>query len=133
MRPASMPIPTIRARPRWKTGFAAGAGCSTDFDTGLFGFDTVKPGSRGRARAGGCRRRMSASGSWPAGINLGLHTRMYFADEACGERRPIRFWGLIEQAARRKTVIATRGAGIPPVYRFDIRLQGDAETVFFDI
>ena len=36
-----------------------------------------------------------------------------------------------EQPARRATLIAARTA--PGNYRFDIRLQGDGETVFFDI
>ena len=37
-------------------------------------------------------------------------------------------------ADRRATLIATRKPGSGnAVYRFDIRLQGDDETVFFDI
>jgi len=66
------------------------------------------------------------------GINLGLHTRMYFAEEAeANAADPV--LGLIEQPGRRATLIAARAAGEPPVYRFDIRLQGDGETVFLDI
>jgi protocatechuate 3,4-dioxygenase, alpha subunit len=36
-------------------------------------------------------------------------------------------------ADRRDTLIAAREAGNDGVYRFDIRLQGDNETVFFDV
>jgi protocatechuate 3,4-dioxygenase alpha subunit len=37
-------------------------------------------------------------------------------------------------ADRRGTLIAHKEAGTePPRYRFDIRVQGDNETVFFDI
>jgi protocatechuate 3,4-dioxygenase alpha subunit len=37
-------------------------------------------------------------------------------------------------ADRRATLIATRAPGSGnPVYRFDIHLQGDNETVFFDV
>jgi protocatechuate 3,4-dioxygenase alpha subunit len=37
-------------------------------------------------------------------------------------------------ADRRDTLIATREPGSGnTVYRFDIRLQGDNETVFFDV
>ena len=42
---------------------------------------------------------------------------------------------LIEWEARRKTLIAERKVsdGGAAVYRFDIRLQGADETVFFDV
>jgi len=42
---------------------------------------------------------------------------------------------LIEWEARRATLIAQREDRKKgtPVYRFDIRLQGEGETVFFDI
>jgi protocatechuate 3,4-dioxygenase alpha subunit len=63
------------------------------------------------------------------GINIGLNTRMYFDDEAASNADdPV--LNLIEQEDRRTTLIARREGD---VYRFDIRLQGDAETVFFDV
>ena len=67
------------------------------------------------------------------GINIGLNTRLYFDDEAdANAADPV--LGLIEWENRRDTLIARReirdGA---PIYRFDIRLQGADETVFFDI
>jgi protocatechuate 3,4-dioxygenase alpha subunit len=67
------------------------------------------------------------------GIHIGLNTRMYFADETdANAADPV--LNLIEQAERRKTLIANRQMqGGKPVYRFDIRLQGDGETVFLDI
>jgi protocatechuate 3,4-dioxygenase alpha subunit len=36
-------------------------------------------------------------------------------------------------ADRRATLIATRQPGGNAVYRLDIHLQGDKETVFFDV
>jgi protocatechuate 3,4-dioxygenase alpha subunit len=40
---------------------------------------------------------------------------------------------LIEQPARRETLIATRcEVDGKTAYRFDIRIQGEGETVFFD-
>jgi protocatechuate 3,4-dioxygenase alpha subunit len=66
------------------------------------------------------------------GINIGLHTRMYFDDEApANAADPV--LGLVEWEVRRKTLIGRREqrAG-KTVYRFDIHLQGDDETVFFD-
>ncbi len=67
------------------------------------------------------------------GINIGLNTRMYFADEhAANASDPV--LNLIEWEVRRKTLIAEREVrGTEVVYRFDIHLQGENETVFFDI
>jgi len=67
------------------------------------------------------------------GINIGLNTRMYFEDEA-GANAADPVLNIIEWENRRATLIGTRSMrdGVP-IYRFDIRLQGDAETVFFDI
>ncbi len=64
------------------------------------------------------------------GINIGLQTRMYFADED-NEQDPV--LRIIDPALRRATLLAhpkTRD-GLN-VYVFDIRLQGESETVFFD-
>jgi protocatechuate 3,4-dioxygenase alpha subunit len=105
----------------------------TDFDTGVYGFDTVKPGSvigrNGRPMAPHINVWIVGRG-----INLGLSTRLYFSDEAkANAADPV--INLIEWEARRATLIAQREDRKkgPPVYRFDIRLQGEGETVFFDI
>lgn len=115
-----------------EAGFRGWGRVIPDFDTGRFAFETVKPG-RVRARDG--RAMAPHLNLWlvARGINVGLNTRMYFADEAAANAEdPV--LGLIEQAHRRATLIAAReerdGA---PVYRFDIRLQGGDETVFLDI
>jgi protocatechuate 3,4-dioxygenase alpha subunit len=67
------------------------------------------------------------------GINIGLQTRMYFSDEEeANAKDPV--LNLIEQEGRRQTLIARREEkGGEVVYRFDIRLQGENETVFLDI
>ncbi|MGD0107750.1 MAG: protocatechuate 3,4-dioxygenase subunit alpha [Rhodopila sp.] len=67
------------------------------------------------------------------GINIGLSTRMYFADEtALNAADPV--LRTIEPAIRRETLLARRevhdGA---VVYVFDVHLQGEHETVFFDV
>jgi protocatechuate 3,4-dioxygenase alpha subunit len=66
------------------------------------------------------------------GMLLHTFTRVYFDDEvAANERDPV--LGLVP-AARRGTLIARREAGSgKTVYRFDIFMQGDKETVFFDL
>ncbi|MBO6771317.1 MULTISPECIES: protocatechuate 3,4-dioxygenase subunit alpha [unclassified Thalassospira] len=104
----------------------------TDFDTAVYRFETIKPGvvtgRNGRDMAPHVNFWIVARG-----INIGLNTRMYFGDEQIANAAdPV--LNLIEQTERRKTLIATRDdSGAVPVYRFDIVLQGENETVFFDI
>jgi protocatechuate 3,4-dioxygenase alpha subunit len=101
-----------------------------DFDSGVFSFETVKPGPvhgpSGHSQAPHLNLWLVARG-----INLGLNTRIYFGDEdAANAADPL--LGRIESPARRRTLIAARG-GDEPVYCFDIHLQGASETVFLDI
>ncbi|MFO1207697.1 MAG: protocatechuate 3,4-dioxygenase subunit alpha [Amaricoccus sp.] len=117
---------------RVEEGFRGWGRIISDFDTGVFGFDTVKPGvvpgRNGRPMAPHLNLWIVARG-----INIGLNTRMYFGDEAeKNAADPV--LKLIEQVDRRATLIARREMrdGVP-VYRFDIRLQGEGETVFFDV
>jgi protocatechuate 3,4-dioxygenase alpha subunit len=104
----------------------------TDFRTGLFSFETIKPGSV-MGRNG--RRQAPHISLWivARGINIGLQTRLYFDDEAeANAADPV--LSLIEQENRRGTLIARRETREGrTVYRFDIRLQGEGETVFFDV
>lgn len=137
-------------------GFRGWGRVITDFATGEWGFDTVKPGPvRARIKLGsGVSERVAASNpDWQGrmeshapmaphlnfwivarGINIGLNTRMYFDDEAqANAADPV--LNLIEWENRRATLIAKRmgdRAGVT-LYRFEIRLQGDNETVFFDV
>ena len=61
------------------------------------------------------------------GINVGLQTRMYFPEDDTAAD-PI--LSRIEHQNRVPTLIAEKtGEG---QYRFDISLQGDGETIFFD-
>ena len=58
---------------------------------------------------------------------------MYFPDEQeANSKDPV--LNLIEWEVRRKTLIAHKETrGNETVYRFDIYLQGENETVFFDL
>jgi protocatechuate 3,4-dioxygenase alpha subunit len=107
------------------------AGC--DFESGLYSFETVKPGSVAGRR--GHRPMAPHINFWivARGINIGLNTRMYFSDEeAANAADPV--LNLIEPEVRRQTVIGQRERrGSELIYRFDIYLQGDRETVFFDV
>lgn len=104
----------------------------TDEKDGSFRFETVKPGVVPLPDG---RRQAPHVTVWIAarGINVGLHTRLYFEDEAeANAADPL--LQRIPEPARRDTLIAKRSMrdGLT-VYRFDIRLQGDGETVFLDI
>lgn len=96
---------------------------------GEFSFDTIKPGivpdSDGRPQAPHILLAVFARG-----MLLHLYTRIYFDDEADKNAAdPIL---ALVPAERRATLIAKREAG-SATYRFDIHLQGDNETVFFDV
>jgi len=104
----------------------------TDFETGLYAFETIRPG-RVVGRHGGTQAPHVSLWLVSRGINIGLSTRMYFGDEASANAEdPV--LRIIEQPARRETLVAPRTErdGVA-VYTFDIHLQGDRETVFFDI
>jgi protocatechuate 3,4-dioxygenase alpha subunit len=66
------------------------------------------------------------------GLLSHAYTRLYFSDEAdANAADPV-----LETvpAERRPTLIASRGEDSgATVYRFDIRMQGEGETVFFDV
>ena len=103
---------------------------ATDFESGVYAFDTIKPGCV-EGRTG--RFMAPHVNAWivARGINVGLSTRIYFSDEAEANAKDA-VLNLIEWEARRATLVAQREAG-SNVYRFDIRLQGEGETVFFDV
>jgi protocatechuate 3,4-dioxygenase, alpha subunit len=110
-------------------GFRGWGRVISDFDSGIWTLDTIKPGP--------CPGRMGRVQAphlslWivSRGINIGLNTRLYFPeDKTLHAADPI--LGSIEQRSRVTTLIATKNAA--GQYRFDIRLQGDDETVFMDI
>ncbi|WP_343211949.1 protocatechuate 3,4-dioxygenase subunit alpha (plasmid) [Aliisedimentitalea scapharcae] len=113
-------------------GFRGWGRVITDFDTGEWGFDTVKPGCV-PGRSGTMMAPHINLWIVARGINVGLNTRLYFEDEAeANAADPV--INLIEWERRRATLIAKRSErNDQVVYRFDIQLQGQDETVFFDI
>lgn len=124
--------PADRRSAEVEEGFRGWGRVISDFATGLWSFETVKPGvvpgRNGRPMAPHLNLWIVARG-----INIGLNTRMYFADETdANAADPV--LNLIEQENRRPTLIARREERDGrPVYRFDIRLQGENETVFLDV
>ncbi len=115
-----------------ENGFRGWGRVITDFETGAWGFDTIKPGPV-PGRNGAVQAPHLNLWIVARGINLGLHTRMYFDDEtAANAADPV--INLVEWESRRQTLIARRVEDDDQlVYRFDIHLQGTDETIFFDI
>ena len=103
-----------------------------DFETGFWSFNTIKPGAV-PGRKGTTQAPHIALIIFARGINIGLNTRVYFEDEAEANAQDPVLKG-IEWAPRRQTLIAKREERDGEVvYRFDIRIQGEDETVFLDI
>jgi protocatechuate 3,4-dioxygenase alpha subunit len=110
------------------TNFSGWGRQPTDMENGDCVFETIKPGRvpffDGRMMAPHITVWIVARG-----INIGLHTRMYFGDEeAANAEDPV--LARIEHKVRVPTLIALRDGD---TYTFDIHLQGHGETVFFDI
>lgn len=94
---------------------------------GRFRFDTIKPGAVDHDQAPHINVIV-----FMRGLLLHAYTRLYFADHAeANERDPV-LASLPPE--RRRTLIATRVDELAArAYRFDIRMQGEEETVFFDV
>ncbi|MBB2750390.1 UNVERIFIED_ORG: protocatechuate 3,4-dioxygenase alpha subunit [Rhizobium aethiopicum] len=102
--------------------------CPTRSEDGVYSFDTIKPGcvpfKDGRRQAPHITVWIVARG-----INIGLHTRVYFPEETeANAADPL--LQRIEHRERVATMIATRDGA---TCQFDIHLQGAKETVFLDI
>src|ERR1700712_2135495 len=108
-----------------------GFGRTATTDAGEWLARTKKPG-RVRTAAGVPMAPQINVSLFPRGINIPLQTRLYFDDEAQSNAAdPV--LNLIEQPQRRQTLIAKRCTVDGKLaYRFDIRVQGEDETVFFD-
>jgi protocatechuate 3,4-dioxygenase alpha subunit len=115
------------------TAFTGFGRCASDFATGAYTFLTIKPGPvphpNGNLQAPHISLTIQARGM----LNP-TFTRIYFADEAeANAADPVL---LSVPEARRSTLIAVQvedSGSSTPTYRFDIRYQGDDETVFFDV
>jgi protocatechuate 3,4-dioxygenase alpha subunit len=107
-----------------------GFGRSSTDKQGVFAFDTIKPGAV-PGPGGKPQAPHVVFCIYSRGMLRQIYTRMYFADEASNAADPVL---AIVPTDRRQTLIATKESkGGQTLYRFDIRVQGDNETVFFDI
>jgi len=109
------------------TGFGR---LSTDAD-GLCTFETVRPGYvRASAAGAGTQAPHINVCLFARGLLRQIHTRVYFPDDPGLGSDPV--LSLVPED-RRQTLLATASSDDPDLWRFDIRLQGDEETVFFDV
>lgn len=111
------------------TGFGR---CASDFHTGTYTFLTIKPGPVPHPIGGTQAPHLSLTIQARGMLNP-TYTRVYFPDEPANDADPVLLSVPVE---RRSTLIAERVVGSDsgvPTYRFDIRYQGDDETVFFDV
>ncbi|TQV83315.1 protocatechuate 3,4-dioxygenase subunit alpha [Denitrobaculum tricleocarpae] len=126
------------AKGRYNSPFDPSGKCDKNFfswgripvdpETGIYSFSTIKPG---RVPIGSEARMAPHITFWivARGINLGLHTRMYFADEGDANAEDAVLTEL-EHQHRASTLLAELEGDI---YKFNIYLQGARETVFLDI
>ncbi len=113
-------------KPR-EPGFKGFGRVATD-DDGAFRFTTIKPG-RVPGPAGQLQAPHIVVSVFMRGLLKHLVTRLYFPDEPSNADDPI--LNRIEPT-RRATLIAKKVGGRDGVVVWNVILQGDGETVFFD-
>jgi protocatechuate 3,4-dioxygenase alpha subunit len=90
---------------------------------GAFWFQTIKPGAREGVPYIAVR-------VFSRGMLIHAVSRLYFSDQDNSQDAVLQSI----PAERRDTLIAVREEGLEgTLYRWDIRLQGEGETVFFDL
>ncbi|MDU0342024.1 protocatechuate 3,4-dioxygenase subunit alpha [Bosea rubneri] len=94
---------------------------------GAYFIETVRPGALPGPNGAMQAPHLTVS-VFARGLLIRLATRVYFDGEPGNVGDPV--LALVPKE-RRATLIAKRGAD--GVYRFDVRLQGEGETVFFDV
>ncbi|HUH85360.1 MAG TPA: protocatechuate 3,4-dioxygenase subunit alpha [Stellaceae bacterium] len=102
----------------------------TDKD-GRYRFTTIRPGAV-PGRGNTLQAPHILMTVFARGLLKHLVTRVYFADlAAANETDPV--LSKIEDEAARRSLLAQPAGGPVPVYRFDVVLQGEGETAFFDV
>jgi protocatechuate 3,4-dioxygenase, alpha subunit len=88
-------------------------------------FETIRPGRTERGSAAHINICL-----FMRGLLRHLYTRVYFADDADLDVDPVL---ALVPADRRGTLVASPDPASPADWHIDIRLQGEGETVFFDL
>lgn len=92
-------------------------------------FETVRPGPVPDGRGGSQASHLNVT-VFARGLLGRLCTRVYFEGDSALDQDPV--LALVPED-RRHTLIARRDPHEPAQWNFEIRLQGEQETVFFDI
>lgn len=107
-----------------------GFGRSATDKEGVYVFDTIKPGAvpgpEGKAQA-----PHIVVAVYSRGMLRQVYTRIYFEGEEANVNDPI--LALVPEDRRGTLIAHKESKGGQTVYRFDIRIQGDNETVFFEV
>jgi len=98
-------------------------------ENGICVFQTVKPGPVRNGDGGAQAPHINVS-IFARGLGKQLRTRVYFEGEAANAEDPVL---ALVPAERRQTLLAKLVPGQASEWQIEIRLQGDWETVFFDV
>ena len=111
-------------------GSFTGWGRSGTDPSGRYFFDTIKPGPVPASEASVQAPHINMT-VFARGMLVHAFTRIYFSDEPANESDPI--LNLINKKWRQTLIAARQEKNGKTIYRFDIRLQGENETVFLDV
>jgi len=89
--------------------------------------ETIRPGRVGTGTPQAPHFTMAA---FARGMLKPLYTRVYFAGDAANDEDPVL---RLVPPERRETLLAHPDPSRPGYWSFDVRLQGDQETIFFDV
>jgi protocatechuate 3,4-dioxygenase alpha subunit len=112
-------------------GFRGFGRCATDAE-GRYRIVTVRPGPLPGADGGSEAPHIDVS-VFARGLLDRVVTRIYFPDEAAANAADPVLASIADSARRATLIAAPEPCGKPDEFRFDIRLQGSKETVFFDV
>ena len=116
-------VQTKKLDPGWM-----GFGRIATGEDGNCGLETIRPG--GVAQSAPTQAPHLTVAVFARGMPKQLYTRVYFAGDAANDEDPIL---QLVSSERRETLMARPDPARPGDWSFDIRLQGDKETVFFDV
>jgi len=117
--------------PQGKTADPAcrGFGRQGTDENGVCQFETIKPGRV--PGPGGVEQAPHLNlGVYARGMLKALFTRIYFAGDPANQQDPVL---ALVTTDRRDTLMAKPDSSRPGHWSFDVRLQGEGETVFFDV
>lgn len=120
--------PLQQSEPPVDPAFRGFGRAATD-SSGAFFFVTIKPGQVPSARSGVQAPHLNLIVG-ARGLARHAFTRVYFEGDAELAQDPVL---ALVPAARRHTLIAARVGASVSDYRFDVHLQGENETVFFEL